>query len=92
MMHVGKNANGHVVNQNVDRILGDIAYVPLGGGIKSKCSSCMQFFFSTRHAYLRSRINGDSSHVFLRTKGSGSWLMFSEDLGFLDLDSCFQRT
>ena len=52
------------------------------------------FFFllmSSRHAYLRSRIYGDFSHVFLRTKGSGSWLMISEDLGFLDLGSCFFR-
>ena len=89
MMHVDKNADGHVVDQNVDQILGEIAYVPLGGGIRSKRSSCMQFFFffwmSTRHAYLRSRIYGDSSHVFLRTEGSGSWLMFSEDLGFFGL-------
>ena len=64
-------------------------------GIRSKRSLCMQFFFflmSTRHAYLRSRKYGDSSHVFLRIKGFGSWLMFSEDQGFLDLDSCFQRT
>ena len=28
---------------------------------------------------------------FQRTKGSGSWLMFSEDLGFLDLGSHFFR-
>ena len=97
-MHVDKNADGHVVDQNVDRILGEIAYIPLGGGIRSKCSSWMQFYFififcmSTRHAYLRSRIYEDSSHVFLRTKGSRSWLTFLEDLGFLDLGSCFQRT
>ena len=45
MMHVDKNADGHVVDQNVDQILGEIAYVPLGGGIRSKRSSCMQFFF-----------------------------------------------
>ena len=96
MMHIDKNADGHIVDQNVDRISGEIAYVPLGGEIKSKRSSCMQFFFffflmSTRCAYLRSRIYGDSSHVFLRTKGSGSWLMFSKDLGFLDLGSCFSE-
>ena len=45
MMHVDKNADGHVVDQNVDRILGEIVYVPLGGGIRSKRSSCMQIFF-----------------------------------------------
>ena len=96
MMHLDKNADDHVVDQNVDRISREIAYVPLGGGIRSKRSSCMQFFFffwmSTRHAYLRSRIYDNSSHVFSRTKGLGSWLMFSEDLEFLDLGSCFQRT
>ena len=45
MMHVDKNADDHVMDQNVDRISREIAYVPLGGGIRSKCSSCMQFFF-----------------------------------------------
>ena len=44
-MHVDKNACSHVVDQNVDRISREIAYVPLGGGIRSKRSSCMQFFF-----------------------------------------------
>ena len=44
MMHVDKNADDHVVDQNVDRISREIAYVPLGGGIRSKRSSCMQFF------------------------------------------------
>ena len=57
MMYVDKNADGHVVDQNVDWISGEIAYVPLGGEIKSKRSSCMQIFFffflgmSTRYAY-----------------------------------------
>ena len=64
MMHVDKNADDHVVDQNVDQISREIAYVPLGGGIRSKRSS--------RYAYL---------------KDDGSWLMFSEDQGFLDLDS-----
>ena len=82
MMHVDKNADDHVVDQNVDRISKEIAYVPLGGGIKSKRSSCMQIFFfffgmSTRYAYL---------------EDDGSWLMFSEDQGFLGFGSCFQRT
>jgi len=45
MMHVNKNADGHVLDQNVDRISREIAYVPLGGGIRSKRSSCMQIFF-----------------------------------------------
>ena len=90
MMHVHKNADDHVMDQNTDRISREIAYVPLGGEIRSKRSSCMKFFFfffgmSTRHAYLKLRKYGDSSHVFLWTKGSGSRLMFSEDLGLLGL-------
>ena len=54
MMRVDKNVDDHVVDQNVDRISKEIAYEPLGGGIRSKRSSCMQFFFSmsTRYAYL----------------------------------------
>ena len=69
IMHVDKNADDHVMDQNVDRISREIAYVPLGGGIRSKRSSCMQFFFffffkvSTRYAYL---------------EDDGSWLMFSD--------------
>ena len=45
MMHVDKNADDHVVDQNVDRISREIAYVPLYKGIRSKRSSCMQIFF-----------------------------------------------
>ena len=45
MMHVNKNADGHVVDQNVDQISREMAYVPLGGGIKSKCSYAFNFFF-----------------------------------------------
>ena len=105
MMHVDKNACSHVVDQNGDRISREIAYVPLGGGIRSKRSSCMQFFFfwmSTRYAYLED--NG-SWLMFSDNQGfSGLWLMFLEDqkfwilthvfraLGFLDLGSCFRRT
>ena len=80
MMHVNKNANNHVVDQNVDQISREMAYVPLGGGIKSKCSYAFNFFFffffgmSTRYAYL---------------EDNGSWLMFSEDQGFLGFSSCF---
>ena len=80
MMHVDKNADSHVMDQNVDRISREIAYVPLGGEIRSKRSSCMQFFFffwvSTRYAYL---------------EDNKSWLMFSEDQGFLGFGSCFQK-
>ena len=50
-MHVDKNADGHVVDQNVDRVSREITYVPLGGGIRSKRSSCMQFFFFFLNEY-----------------------------------------
>ena len=49
--HVDKNADGHVVDQNVDQISKEIAYVPLGGGIRSKRSSCMQIFFFFLNEY-----------------------------------------
>ena len=45
MMHIDKNADGHVVDQNVDRILGDIAYVPLGERIRFIHAA---FFFGKR--------------------------------------------
>ena len=45
MMHVDKIADGHVLDQSVDRISKEIAYVPLSGRIRSKRSSCMQPFF-----------------------------------------------
>ena len=45
MMHVDKNADGHVLDQNVDRISREIAYIPLSGRIRSKRSSCMKPFF-----------------------------------------------
>ena len=38
------NAYRHVVDQNVDQISGEIAYVPLGGRIRFKRSSYMQPF------------------------------------------------
>ena len=45
MMHVDKNTDSHGLDQNVDRISREIAYVPLSGRIKSKRSSCIQPFF-----------------------------------------------
>ena len=45
MMHVDKNANGHVVDQNVDRISREIAYLPLVGGSGLKVVHACSFFF-----------------------------------------------
>ena len=44
MMHVDKNADGYVMDQNVDWISGEIAYVPLGERIRSKRSLYMNPF------------------------------------------------
>ena len=81
MMHVEKNADDHVVDQNVDRISREIAYVPLGGGIRSKCSSCMQiFFFFFLNEYKICLLGGRRilAHVFRGPRIFGHWLMFSE--------------
>ena len=92
MMQVDKNADGHVVEQNVDRISKEIAYVPLSGRIRPKRSSCMQPFFcfclekkmSTRHAYQWSRQNEDFSrdlefgHASQRSDGFEVWTCFLE--------------
>ena len=95
IMHVDKNAGSHVVDQNLDRISKEIAYIPLSGRIRSKCSSCMQPFFvfdffffflakkmSTRHAYQWSRENEDFS------RDLEFWTCFSEVQGF-EFWTCF---
>ena len=104
MMHVDKNADDHVVDQNVDRISREIAYVPLGGGIRSKRSSCMQFFFFFLNEYKICLPGGqrilvhvfrgpkvlDPGLCFQRTKILGLWLMFSEDQRFWILAHVFR--
>ena len=96
MMHANKNADGHVLDQNVDRISREITYVPLSGRIRSKHSSCMQIFFffflmSTWYAYLE---DNEFGLWLMLSKDQGFWILAHvfRDLGFLDLDSCFQRT
>ena len=105
MMHVDKNADDHVMDQNVDRISREIAYVPLGGGIRSKRSSCMQiFFFLNEYKICLPGGRRILTHVFKGPRIFGLWPMFSEDqrfcilahvfrgLGFWGFGSCFQRT
>ena len=108
MMHVDKNADDHVMDQNADRISREIAYVPLGGGIRSKRSSCIQFFFFffflSEYKICLPGGRRILAHVFRRPRIFGLWLMFSEDqrfwilayvfrgLGFWGFGSCFQRT
>ena len=81
MMHVDKNADDHVMDQNVNRISREIAYVPLGGGIRSKRSSCMQifFFFLSEYKICLPRGRRILAHVFRELRIFGLWLMFSED-------------
>ena len=80
MMHVDKNADDHVVDKNVDRISREIAYVPLGGGIRSKRSSCMQiFFFLSEYKICLPRGRRILARVFRGPRIFGLCLMFSKD-------------
>ena len=45
MVNANKNADCHIVDQNVFQISREIAYVPFGERIRSKHSSYMQPFF-----------------------------------------------
>ena len=46
MMHENKNVDGHVLDQNVDRISREIAYIPLSGGSGlNVVHPCNLFFF-----------------------------------------------
>ena len=95
MIHVDKNADDHVVDQNVDRISREIAYVPFGGGIRSKCSSCMQFFFfffffEWVQDMLTWRTT-DPGSCFQRTKDFWALAHVFRGPKVLDPGSCFQR-
>ena len=93
MMHVDKNANDHVVDQNVDRISREIAYIPLGGGIRSKRSSCMQFFFFFLNEYKICLPGGRRilAHVFRQPRIFWALAHVFRGPKVLDPDSCFQR-
>ena len=94
MMHVDKNADDHVMDQNVNRILREIAYVPLGGGIRSKRWSCMQiffFFFEWIQDMLTWRMT-DPGSCFQRPRILGLVSCFQRTKVFLGFGSCFQRT
>ena len=91
MLHVDKNAYDHAVDQNMDRISMEIAYVPLGGGIRPKRSSCMQFFFFLNE-YKICILGGRRilSHAFRGLRIFGLWLMFLEDQRFWILAHVFK--
>ena len=93
MMHVDKNSDSHVLDQNVDRILREIAYVPLNGKIKSKRSSCMEpFFFS-----LKKKKNEYKTCLLVVTTKWGfqswSWILDMLPIGLMDLKfwMCFPK-
>ena len=91
-MYVDKNADNHVMDQNVDRISREIAYVPLGGGIRSKHSSCMQifFFFKWVQDMLTWRTTVPGS-CFQKTKDFWALAHVFRGSKVLDPGSCFQR-
>ena len=92
MMHVDKNADDHVVDQNVDQISREIAYVPLGGGIRSKRSSCMQFFFFFEWVQdMLTWRTTDPGSCFQRTKDFWALAHVLRGSKVLHPGSCFQR-
>ena len=92
MMHVDKNANDHVVDQNVDRISREIAYVSLNGRIRSKRSSCMQpffFFFKWVQDMLTNGLMDLKFRTcFLEVHGFEIWTCFPE-VWWIEVWSCF---
>ena len=84
MMHVDKNEDGHVLDQNVDRISKEIAYVPLSGRIRSKRSSCMQplFFFFFFFKWVQDMLTWGQENLEIL-------VVCFRGPKVLDLDSCF---
>ena len=85
MMHVDKNVDSHVVDQNVDRISREIAYVPLGERIRSKHSSYMQSFFFFFFFYLEKKNEYKTCLAVVMTKW-GFQSCFPEDQRSWNLD------
>ena len=79
------------MDQNVDRISREIAYVPLSGGIRSKCSSCMQFFFLSEYKICLPGGRRILAHVFRRPRIFGALAHVFKGPKVLDPGSCFQR-
>ena len=98
MMNADQNVDWHVVDQNVDQISREIAFVPLGGRIKSKYSSCMQFIIIIIIFYEYKTCLPEVKKIWrfwsCVSEDQMFWVldMFKEDWGFLGFGSCFQRT
>ena len=87
MMREDKNTNSHVLDQNVDRILREIAYVPLSGRIRFKRSSCMQPFFFLKKKGVQDMLTNDLMDLkfwtcFREVRGFEIWTCFLEVRGF----------
>ena len=94
MMHVDKIADDRVMDQNVDRISKEIAYVPLGGGIRSKRSSCTQIFFFFFFEWVQDMLTWrttDPGSCFQKTKDFWALAHVFKGSKVLDPGSCFQR-
>ena len=95
LMHVDKNADDHVVDQNADRISREIAYVPLDGGTRSKCSSRMQIFFLILFFEwvqdMLTRRKTDPGSCFQKTKDFWALTHVFRGSKVLDPGTCFQR-
>ena len=91
MMHVDKIADDRVMDQNVDWISREIAYVPLGGGIRSKRNSCMQFFFFEWVQDMLTWRTTDPGSCFQKTKDFWALAHVFRGSKVLDPASCFQR-
>ena len=89
MMHVDKNADDHVVDQNLDRISREIAYVPLCGGSGPNVVHTIFFFFEWVRDMLTWRTT-DPGSCFQRPRILGLWLIFSEDQRFQILAHVFR--
>ena len=79
MMHADKNADHHVVDQNVDRISREIAYVPLSERIRSKHSSVVLSRGPTILNFGRASQRFDGFEVwmcFLEVQGLEFWTCF----------------
>ena len=87
MVNVDKNADRHVMDQNVNRISKEIAYVPLGERIRSKRNSYLQpfsfiiiflfFFFLFFYAFMEKKMNTRHTYQWSRQNED-----FSRDLEF----------
>ena len=82
MMHIDKNADGHVLD--VDQISREITYVPLNGRIRSKRSSCMQpFSFWKKKKWVQDMLTSGLMDLKF-------WMCFPE-VRWIEIWTCFPK-